>query len=145
MASRTGTARGLENHVAAQITVLRARAANVHGFIAGRDMRGTGVSVGKHRNGTHAHPARGARHAAGDFAPICDQQFAEHADYFLGIQDGARFSRNAPMPSRPSGDTRTSAMHFAVAANNTSSIGTSTTSASRRLVAASAAGLAASR
>ena len=49
------------------------------------------------------------------------------------------------MPSRPSGDTRASAMHLAVAASSTSSMGASTTSASRRLVAASAAGLADSK
>ena len=35
----TGTTRGFENHVTAQIAVLRARAANVHGFITSRDMR----------------------------------------------------------------------------------------------------------
>ncbi len=145
MASRAGAARGFEDHIAAQITVLRARAADVHGFIAGRDMRGIGVGVGIHRNGADAHPPRGARDAAGDLAPIRDQQLGEHAGYFLGVQDGARFSRNAAMPSRPSGDTRASAMHFAVAASSTSSMGASTTSASRRLVAASAAGLAASR
>ena len=136
MASAPVRRRGLEDDVAAQITFLRARAADVHGFIAGGDMRGLRVGVGVHRDGADAQSPRGARDAAGDLAAVRDQQLGEHGSYFFGAQEGARFSRNAAMPSRPSGDTRASAMHFAVAASSTSSMGASTTSASRRLVAA---------
>ena len=143
---RAGAARGVENDVTAQITFLRARAADVHGFIAGGDVRGLRVGVGVHRDGADSQsPARCARRGRRSRRGSRSAAWRTLRSYFFGAQEGARFSRNAAMPSRPSGDTRASAMHFAVAASNTSSMGISTTSASRRLVAASAAGLAASR
>src|SRR3982751_4624415 len=104
---RTGSARGLENRFAAKVTVLRTRPADVHRLIAGGHMRGLRIRVGKHGHGANAHAAGGARETARDLAAIRYEDLAKHRDrYFFGSQAGARFSRNAAIPSRPSGDTR---------------------------------------
>ena len=79
-------ARGVENHLAPQVTFLRARTADVYRLVAGRNVRGMRVGVGKHRDGADTQAPRRARDAAGDFAAIGDQQLAEHRrlGYFLG-------------------------------------------------------------
>src|ERR1051325_1805116 len=79
--------------------------------------------------GAYAQAPRGAHHAAGDLAAVGDQDFGEH-------QDALRFSRKAAMPSRPSGETRISAMRFAVSAASTSSTGRRPTSRISALILA---------
>src|SRR5712671_5311211 len=74
------------------------------------------IGVRVHRNSADAEAARGADHAAGDLAAVGDQDFFEH-------QEGLRFSRKDAIPSLPSGETRTSAMLFAVSAISASSSG----------------------
>jgi hypothetical protein len=60
-----------------------------------------------HGHDGNAQSPRRAHDAAGDLAAVRDQDFGEH-------QDALRFSRNEAMPSLPSGETRISAMRFAV-------------------------------
>ena len=73
-----------------------------------------GVRMDRHR--ADPQPPRGAHHAAGDLAAVGDQDFFEH-------QAALRFSRKDAMPSLPSGETRISAMRFAVSATRASSTG----------------------
>ena len=143
MASRAGALRGLEDDVAAQIAFLRPRPADVHGLVAGGDMRGVGIGIGIHRHGANPQPPRGARDPAGDFAAIRDQQFGEHRQLLLRhpggralLEEGARCLRGL----RAKRAHRRCIWRSRPAARRP--CGASTTSASSRLVAASAAGLA---
>src|SRR5262249_53906437 len=74
------------------------------------------VGIGIHSHRAHAQAPSRTHDAAGDLAAVGDQDFLEH-------QAALRFSRNEAMPSRPSGETRISAMRFAVSAASASSTG----------------------
>ena len=71
------------------------------------------VGLGVDGDGGDAHDAAGAGDAHGDLAAVGDQDLAE-ASGSLAIQPGLRFSRNACMPSWPSGEMRMSAMRSTV-------------------------------
>src|SRR5688500_10866102 len=102
--------RSLENQIAAKVAVLRARPAETHGLVEVRAIEAFGVRVRIHADGMDAELTSSARDATSDFSAIRDQQPREHRYRLpgpgLGTQPGARFSRKAAMPSRPSGDTR---------------------------------------
>ena len=61
-----------------QVTVFGRAAAHVHRLVARHHVLGVRVGVGIHRHGLDAHAARGACHAASDFATVGDQDFLEH-------------------------------------------------------------------
>ncbi len=45
----------------------------MHRLVGHLHMQGLAVGIGMDRNGGDAHPARRLDHAAGDFAPVCNQ------------------------------------------------------------------------
>ena len=64
--------------VGLQITLPAGRRADVHGLVSQHHMTGAAVSVGIHRHREDAHFAGRLDDAAGDFAPVGDQDFGEH-------------------------------------------------------------------
>jgi hypothetical protein len=75
---RTCASRRVQDDVAAKVTFLRARSADVHGLITGRNVRRMCVGVRVDGDRANAEPPRGTRDSAGDFAAIGDEQGAEH-------------------------------------------------------------------
>ena len=75
---RAGFLRHLEDGVAAQVAVLRARAADAVGFVRQPHVLGIGVGLREHRHGADAQLARGTDHAAGDLAAVGDEDGLEH-------------------------------------------------------------------
>ena len=79
------------------------------------------VGVGIDRDRADAEALQRADDAAGDLAAIGDQDRVEHERQLS--QAGARLSRNAPMPSRPSGVALSAAIRCAVPSISGASIG----------------------
>jgi hypothetical protein len=75
-----GTSRGVEDRVAAQVALLRPRAADVHRLVAGGDVRRVRVGVGIHGDGAQSQFSRSARDAARDLAAVRDEDFREHGN-----------------------------------------------------------------
>eukprot|EP01022_Parablepharisma_sp_SALTPOND_P017912 TRINITY_DN290_c1_g3_i4.p2 TRINITY_DN290_c1_g3~~TRINITY_DN290_c1_g3_i4.p2 ORF type:complete len:1276 (+),score=518.94 TRINITY_DN290_c1_g3_i4:24104-27931(+) len=75
---RAGSEGGGDDLVTAQVTFLGRGRAQMHAFIAGRDMLGARIGIGIHGHRGNAQATCGGRHAAGDFAAIGDQDLAEH-------------------------------------------------------------------
>ena len=67
-----------DDFVAAQIGLAGRRRPQPIGFVAGGDMTGAGVGIGIDGDGAQSHPARGGGNPAGDFAPVGNQDLAEH-------------------------------------------------------------------
>ena len=78
---RTGRLRDFDDRVAAQVAVLRARAADAMRFVGEAHVLRIGVGVGEHRDGADAEPARGTDDPAGDFAAVGDEDFVEHQKF----------------------------------------------------------------
>jgi hypothetical protein len=68
-----------DDRLAAQVALGGPRAADPHRLVGHRDVPGRPVGVRIDRDRAHAEPAAGLDHAARDFAPVRDQDLAEHA------------------------------------------------------------------
>ena len=64
--------------VGLQITLAAGRRADVHSLVSQHHMASAAVSVGIHRHRADAHFTGRLDDAAGDFAPVGDQDFGEH-------------------------------------------------------------------
>ena len=77
-----------------QVAVLDGRRTEPDGLVRGGDVGRGDVGVGKHGDRLQAHPLAGAKHAAGDFSSVGDQDFLEHGGILRGRdiprQGGAR-------------------------------------------------------
>jgi hypothetical protein len=73
-----GLAGGLQQGVDAQVGVRGGGSADPHGFVGQRDMGCRAVGVAEHRHGPVAEVSRRADDAAGDLAPVGDQDFFKH-------------------------------------------------------------------
>ncbi len=104
---------GINQLVDQKVTVGRLGAAEVNTNVRLAGMPCISVDGAVHGNGGQAHGLGGAHHAAGDFAPVRDQQGGYHCSGSC-VQFGLRFSRKALTPSCPSGLTRMRAMAFSV-------------------------------
>ena len=62
-----------------EIGLARRRRADTNGLVRHIDVQRVAVGVGIDRDGGDAEPPRGPHDAAGDFAPIGDEQLGEHA------------------------------------------------------------------
>jgi hypothetical protein len=76
--------RSVEDHVAAQITLGRARTADMHGFVGLDHVLRVRVGIGIDGDGGDAESTAAANHATGDFAAVGDQDFAEHEALLAG-------------------------------------------------------------
>ena len=74
---RAGTLRRLQHPVGQQIAFRHLGFTDAHGLVGHGDMHGTGVGIGMHGDGADAHVAGGANDAAGDLAPVRDQDLVE--------------------------------------------------------------------
>src|SRR5690625_194524 len=101
---------------------------NMYGMVGPAHVTGAGVGIGVHGHGFHAQAATGVNDATGNFAAVGNQYSFKHAccSLWLGVahssgsvgtQAGRRFSRKAPSPSWPSGDTPRAAMTSEVCAS----------------------------
>ena len=61
-----------------QVALARGAATDVHRFVAGGHVLGTGVGVGIHGHGAHTEAAGRGGNAAGDFAAVGDQDLFKH-------------------------------------------------------------------
>ena len=61
-----------------EVGLARRRRADAHGFVGEFDVPRVAVGLGVDGDGRDAHRARGADHAAGDFAAVGDQDLLEH-------------------------------------------------------------------
>ena len=77
-----GLLAGLDDAVDDQIAFGRGRGTDRHSLAAQRQrrlhMQRLGIGLGIDRDGGNAHLMGGAHHAAGDFAPVGDQDLLEH-------------------------------------------------------------------
>ena len=78
----TGRLAGSDDLVDQQIGFLRRRRADADGFVRQRHVHGILVRLGIHRDGGNPHLAGGLDDAAGDLAPICNQNLLEHETSF---------------------------------------------------------------
>ena len=76
---RAGPAGRVQDGVAAQVAVARRRRAHWPCLVGHLHVARVAVGVGVDGNGGDAHPPRGEHHAAGDLAPVGDEDFPEHA------------------------------------------------------------------
>ena len=67
----------------AQIAVFGRAAADVHGFVAKANMLGAGVGVRIHGDGLDGHASGSGGNAAGNFAPIGNEDFFKHEGHSL--------------------------------------------------------------
>ncbi len=75
---RAGLLAGGNDFFGLQVAVAAWRGADVDGFIGKLDMARILVGVGIHRHRLDAHFAGGKNDAAGNFAPVGDQNFGKH-------------------------------------------------------------------
>ena len=68
----------LDDPVTDEITLGRGCGADMHRFIRHLDMQRPRIGVRIDGDGGNAHAARGTDDAAGDLAPVCDQDLLEH-------------------------------------------------------------------
>ncbi len=76
-----GRAAGVDDQLGIEIAFRRRRRAQPDALVRQEHMRRAGVGVGIDRDRRDPHPPRGADDAAGDLAPVRDQDLAEHAGY----------------------------------------------------------------
>ena len=62
-----------------EITLRRSRRTNAHGFVCQFHVFGFDIRLGMRGDGADAQLAAGTQHAQGDFAPVGNQDFLEHA------------------------------------------------------------------
>jgi hypothetical protein len=103
----------LEERVDAQVRERRHRRSDGNRLRAHPGVQGPFVGFGIHRDGGNSHHAAGARHAHRDLAAVRDEDLAEGGSAH-DAKPGLRFSRNAFIPSWPSGETRRSARRSTV-------------------------------
>jgi len=70
---------GGDDFLPAQIAVFGCAATNVDRLVTHADVFGVGVGIGINRDGLDGQAAGGGGHAAGDFAPVGDENFVKHA------------------------------------------------------------------
>ena len=75
---RAGLRGDREDRLAVQVAFARRRRAEAIRLVAGLDVQRIGVGIRIHGDRANAHPARGARDAAGDFAAIGNEDLGEH-------------------------------------------------------------------
>ena len=75
---RAGAPRGLDQRVDVEIAGLRARRADAHALVGLADMTRARIGLGMHGDDAKPHAPGGPGDAAGDLAPIGDQQPPEH-------------------------------------------------------------------
>src|SRR3546814_1282309 len=76
---RAGLFRDFQDRVAAQVAVLRPRAADRPSLVGQPHVLRVSVGLRVHRHRGDAEPARGADHPAGDFAAVGDEDLFKHA------------------------------------------------------------------
>jgi hypothetical protein len=86
---RLGAYGGRQDFLRVQIGCRGLRGPDAIGFIASRNVQGTGVRFRINGNGSYSHGTQCAGDAAGDFAAIGYQDFSEHASSFVGRDQGA--------------------------------------------------------
>src|SRR5205085_8607554 len=127
---RPGALRGLHDGLDVQVTLCRRGRANRIALVGHAYVERLCIGVRIDGCRHDAHGLAGRRHADGDLRAVGDQDFVKH---------GGLFSRNARMPSCPSGEARRVAIVSAVK-TRAASRDMPGTSATRRLQARRAAG-----
>ena len=132
--------RHLDDLVGFEVALGAGCRADVEGFVSHGDMARVGVGVRVDSDNANAHAVGGLYDPAGDFAPVGDQDFAEHGYSSSGTQLALRLFRKAPSPSCPSAPTRMSAMRCAVSSITSALIGLWLTANTRSFAAFMASG-----
>ena len=73
-----GAVHGIDDGVDVEIAVLGRRRPDPHGLVGHGDVERAGIGIGVDRDGADAEPPRRAHDAAGDLAPIGDEELGEH-------------------------------------------------------------------
>ena len=77
--------RRIKDRFCIEIGFLRARPADVKSLVGAKSMQRAPVGIRINRNARNPHPPRSGEDAAGDFAPVGDEDFFEHAPGFYRL------------------------------------------------------------
>ena len=90
-----GLADRIHDLVDHDIGLVRGGRTDMHGLISHLDVQRMRIRVGIDGNGLDPHLACGFDHAAGDLAPVCDQDFLEHLRPFPSGAEGEPLPRSS--------------------------------------------------
>lgn len=98
-----GRQRGFDDSLCLQVAFRHRCGADADRFVGERDMGGAGLDLGVDGDDADAQAARGACDAAGDFAPVGDQEAIEHLEPHIrktpNLVSGTGALRETEMPS----------------------------------------------